>query len=180
MAERRLAHVFVSVTTLDRDLARTMEPRAATPQRRLDTIRALAEAGIPVGVMTAPMIPALNDHEMERILQAAAAAGASGAGYVVLRLPLEIKELFEEWLAAHVPGKAKHVLDLIRDMRGGQLYESSFGRRMKGSGPYADLLRRRFRIATARLGLDTDSARWQFDFSRFKPPPQAGDQMSLL
>jgi DNA repair photolyase len=180
MAERRLAHVYISVTTLDRGLARAMEPRAATPQRRLDTIRALADAGIPTGVMAAPMIPALNDHELERILEAAAAAGATGAAYVLLRLPLEIKDLFQEWLTAHFPAKARHVLDLIRDMRHGQLYESSFGQRMKGSGPYADLLRRRFQIARQRLGLAGDGIRWQSDVSLFKPPPRPGDQLNLL
>jgi DNA repair photolyase len=180
MAEKRLAHAFVSITTLDRDLARKMEPRAATPPRRLETIRALAAAGIPVGVMTAPMMPALNDHEMESILEAAAEAGASAAAYTALRLPLEIKELFTEWLEAHVPGRAQHVLELIRNMRGGELYDSSWGKRMKGDGPYAELLRQRFQIAHKRLLLDRSSERWQFDLSLFKPPPQAGDQLTLL
>jgi DNA repair photolyase len=180
MAKKRLAHVFVSVTTLDRALARAMEPRAATPPRRLETIRALADAGIPVGVMAAPMIPALNDHEMERILEAAVAAGASSGSYVLLRLPLEIKDLFREWLEAHAPGKANHVLELIRDMRGGALYESQFGKRMRGEGPYADMLRRRFQLASKRLGLESNRARWSFDFSRFRPPGKSGDQLSLL
>ncbi|MGH6959780.1 MAG: PA0069 family radical SAM protein, partial [Dongiaceae bacterium] len=141
MAEKRLAHAFVSVSTLDRELARKMDPRAPTPPRRLETIRALADAGIPVGVMAAPMIPALNDHEMEQVLEAAVAAGATAASYNVLRLPLEIKDLFREWLEAHVPGRAQHVLDLIRDLRGGALYDSTFGKRMRGEGPYAELLR---------------------------------------
>ena len=180
MAEKRLAHVFVSVTTLDRDLARKLEPRAATPPRRLETIRALAAAGIPTGVMAAPMIPALNDHELERILEAATEAGATAGSYIVLRLPLEIKDLFAEWLETHAPGRAKHVLDLIRDMRGGALYQSQFGRRMKGQGPYAEMLKRRFAIARKRLGLDRNGERWDFDLTLFKPPPQAGDQLSLL
>ena len=180
MAEKRLAHAFVSITTLDRELARKMEPRAATPPRRLETIRALAAAGIPVGVMSAPMIPALNDHEMENILEAAAGAGATAAGYTALRLPLEIKDLFTEWLEAHAPGRAQHVLELVRTMRGGELYDSSWGERMRGTGPYAELLRRRFQVARKRLGLDRASARWNFDLTLFKPPPRAGDQLTLL
>jgi DNA repair photolyase len=180
MAEKRLAHAFVSITTLDRDLARTMEPRAATPPRRLETIRALAQAGIPVGVMAAPMIPALNDQEMERILEAAVAAGATAGSYIILRLPLEIKDLFTEWLQAHVPGRAQHVLELIRGLRGGELYNSAWGKRMKGEGPYAELLKRRFEIARKRLGLDRTKDRWEFDLTLFKPPPKAGDQLSLL
>jgi DNA repair photolyase len=180
MAEKRLAHAFLSITTLDRELARKMEPRAATPPRRLETIRALAAAGIPVGVMAAPMIPALNDHEMESILEAAAEAGASAAGYTALRLPLEIKDLFTEWLEAHVPGRAQHVLEGVRAMRGGELYDSTWGKRMRGDGPYAELLRRRFQIARKRLQLDRASARWEFDLTLFKPPPRAGDQLTLL
>jgi DNA repair photolyase len=180
MAGKRLAHVFVSITTLDRDLARKMEPRAATPPRRLETIRALAAAGIPVGVMAAPMIPALNDQEMERILEAAVEAGASAGSYIVLRLPLEIKELFAEWLQAHVPGRANHVLEMIRGLRGGALYDSTWGKRMKGEGPYAELLRRRFEIARRRLGLDRNKSRWDFDLTLFKPPPRSGDQLTLL
>jgi DNA repair photolyase len=180
MAEKRLTHAFVSITTLDRDLARKMEPRAATPPRRLETIRALAAAGIPVGVMAAPMIPALNDHEMESILEAAAEAGASAAGYTALRLPLEIKDLFSEWLEAHVPGRAQHVLERVRDMRGGELYDSTWGKRMKGTGPYAALLKQRFAIARKRLGLERSGERWEFDLTLFKPPAQAGDQLTLL
>jgi DNA repair photolyase len=180
MAEKKLAHAFVSITTLDRELARKMEPRAATPPRRLETIRALAAAGIPVGVMSAPMIPALNDHEMESILEAATEAGATAAGYTALRLPLEIKDLFTEWLEAHVPGRAQHVLEAVRAMRGGELYDSTWGKRMRGDGPYAELLRRRFQIARKRLGLDRANARWEFDLTLFKPPPQAGDQLTLL
>ena len=144
MAKRNLAEVFLSVTTLDKDLARAMEPRASAPHRRLDAIRALADAGIPVGVMTAPMIPGLNDHEMEAILEAAAEAGATRAGFTVLRLPLEIKELFEEWLRQHRPDRAERVLSLIRQMRGGALYQVGFGVRMRGEGPIAELLSARF------------------------------------
>jgi len=180
MAEKRLAHAFVSISTLDRELARKMDPRAPTPPRRLETIRALASAGIPVGVMSAPMIPALNDQEMERVLEAAVEAGATAASYSVLRLPLEIKDLFTEWLEAHAPGRAQHVLELIRGVRGGELYDSAWGKRMRGEGPYAELLRRRFQLARKRLGLDAYKARWELDITLFKPPPKAGDQLSLL
>jgi len=180
MAAKRLVHAFVSIATLDRELARKMDPRAPTPPRRLETIRALADAGIPVGVMSAPMIPALNDQEMERVLEAAVEAGATAASYNVLRLPLEIKDLFTEWLEAHVPGRAQHVLELIRDVRGGELYDSTWGKRMRGEGPYAELLRKRFQLARKRLGLDAYKARWDLDLTLFKPPPKAGDQLSLL
>ena len=131
MAKRNLAEVFLSITTLDKDLARAMEPRASAPHRRLEAIRALSAAGIPTGVMTAPMIPGLNDHEMEAILEAARDAGATRAGFTVLRLPLEIKELFEEWLRQHRPDRAEKVLSLVRQMRGGALYQSGFGVRMR-------------------------------------------------
>ncbi len=171
MARRSLVEVFVSVTTLDRDLARAMEPRASTPQRRLDAIRALATAGIPVGVMTSPMIPGLNDHEMESILEAATDAGATRAGYIVLRLPLEIKELFEEWLRTHRPDRAERVLSLIRQIRGGELYQAEFGTRMKGEGPIAQLLSARFAAATKRLGLNR--TRYRLDTSAFHVPEQA-------
>jgi DNA repair photolyase len=171
MARRNLAEVFVSVTTLDRDLARVMEPRASTPKRRLDAIRALAEAGIPVGVMTSPMIPGLNDHEMEQILEAAMDCGATRAGYIVLRLPLEIKELFEEWLRANRPDRAERVLSLIRQIRGGELYQAEFGTRMKGEGPIAQLLSARFAAAAKRLGLNR--TRYRLDTSAFHVPEQA-------
>ncbi len=171
MARRNLAEVFLSVTTLDRDLARAMEPRASTPQRRLDAIRALATAGIPVGVMTAPMIPGLNDHEMEAILDAAVDAGATRAGYVPLRLPLEIKELFEEWLKTHRPDRTERVLSLIRQMRGGQLYDAEFGSRMRGEGPLALLLSQRFAAAVKRLGLNRLGVR--LDTSAFHVPESA-------
>jgi DNA repair photolyase len=171
MAKRNLAEVFLSVTTLDKDLARTMEPRASAPHRRLDAIRALNDAGVPVGVMTAPMIPGLNDHEMEAILEAAAEAGATRAGFTVLRLPLEIKELFEEWLRQHRPDRAERVLSLIRQMRGGALYQSGFGLRMKGEGPIAELLSARFGAAVKRLGLN--KIRYRLDTMRFRVPEEA-------
>ena len=171
MARRNLAEVFLSVTTLDRELARTMEPRASTPQRRLDAIRALNAAGIPAGVMTAPMIPGLNDHEMESILEAAKQAGAERAGFTVLRLPLEIKDLFQEWLRQHRPDRAERVLSLIRQMRGGALYQSSFGVRMKGEGPIAELLGARFAAAVKRLELNR--VRYRLDVERFRVPQSA-------
>ncbi|PWC32575.1 PA0069 family radical SAM protein [Azospirillum sp. TSO35-2] len=178
MAADGLATVSLSVTTLDRELARVMEPRASTPGRRIDAIRALNDAGVPVSVLASPMIPALNDHELEAILEAAVAAGATGASYILLRLPLEIADLFEEWLRVHAPNRADRVLSLMRQSRDGALYRSGFGTRMKGSGPYAELLRGRFAIACKRLGLG--GRHWQLDCSRFRPPPAAGDQLSLL
>jgi DNA repair photolyase len=178
MAERNLVKVSLSVTTLARGLARRMEPRAATPVRRLEAIEGLAKAGVPTGVMAAPMIPALNDHEMESILEAAANAGASEAGYILLRLPLEIKTLFREWLEAHKPQKAKHVFSLVRQTRGGELYKAKFGERMKGEGPYAALLKGRFDAAIRRLGLN--ERRFDLDTESFRPPPKDERQMSLL
>lgn len=178
LAKRRLVAVSLSVTTLDRDLARVMEPRASTPPLRLEAIRKLSEAGIPTGVMAAPMIPALNDHELEAILQAAAAAGAKSAGYVLLRLPLEIKDLFADWLETHRPDRARHVLSLVRDTRGGVLYTAEFGKRMRGDGPYAQLIAQRFRAAVARLELNRD--RWALDLSQFKVPPPETGQLSLF
>jgi DNA repair photolyase len=178
MAKKGLVQVHLSLTTLDRGLARRMEPRAATPGKRLAAIEGLAKAGVPVGVLTAPMIPALNDMEMERLLEAAANAGATTAGYVLLRLPLEIKELFEEWLRTHVPDRADRVLKLVRDTRDGKLYDPTFGRRMSGQGPYAELLGKRFRLACHRLGLNRQ--RWRPELSLFRPPPRIGDQLSLL
>ena len=178
MASRSLARVYVSVTTLDRDLARNLEPRAATPPRRLATIRALARAGIPTGAIVAPIIPALNDAEIEDILAAVAQAGAVSAAYILLRLPLEIAGLFREWLAVHAPLKADHVMSLLRGMRGGRDYDSAWGRRMTGEGVYADLIARRFKLAKQRLGLTGRD--WSLDVNRFRPPPRPGDQLSLL
>ncbi len=175
LARRRLVRVAISVTTLDHRLARALEPRASTPRRRLAAIRTLAESGVPVAVMTAPMIPGLNDHEMESILAAAAEAGARAAGWVLLRLPLEVRDLFyaavEEWS----PSRARRVRRLLRGMRGGRDYDPSFGARMRGRGPYAALLARRFRTAVRRLGLDRPDA--GLDCTRFRapsPPPDAG------
>ena len=153
LAARRLVRVAISITTLDRRLARLMEPRATTPERRLDTMATLAAAGIPVSLMLAPVIPALNDHEMEAILLRAREAGAEAAGMVMLRLPLEIAELFREWLEAHFPDRAGRVLSLMREMHGGRIYDARFGTRMRGAGPYAWTLWRRFELACRRLGL---------------------------
>ncbi|HEY6824957.1 MAG TPA: PA0069 family radical SAM protein, partial [Steroidobacteraceae bacterium] len=169
LARDRLASVAVSVTTLDPELKRVMEPQAASPQARLRTLAALAAAGIPTSVMAAPMIPALNDQELESILEAAAAAGARWAGYVLLRLPYEIKDLFREWLAQHYPDRAAHVMSLIRDMRGGRDYDSSFGTRMRGTGPYAQLLSSRFRLACRRLKLNAEP-REPLNTALFRPP----------
>jgi DNA repair photolyase len=152
MAEQGLVKVFISVTTLDREIARRMEPRAPTPGRRLEAIESLAAAGIPVGVLAAPVIPAVNDSEIEMILTRAHAAGAREAGYVTLRLPLELREIFREWLSVNFPDKLKHTLSLVQSMHGGKDYESQWGRRMAGSGPYAWMIGRRFEIAARRLG----------------------------
>jgi DNA repair photolyase len=171
MAKRNLAEVFLSVTTLDKTLARDMEPRASAPHRRLEAIRALSAAGIPTGVMTAPMIPGLNDHEMEAILDAATEAGATRAGFTVLRLPLEIKDLFDEWLRANRPDRADKVLSLVRQLRGGALYQAEFGLRMKGEGPIAQLLGARFSAAVKRLGLNR--IRYRLDTMRFAVPESA-------
>jgi DNA repair photolyase len=179
MAKDRLAIVTISVTTLDRALARVMEPRAATPERRLETIAALADAGVPTGVLSAPMIPALNDREMEQILERARAAGATSAGYTLLRLPLELKALFREWLETHFPDKAAHVLSLVAQAHGGRLYDSAWSKRMTGAGPYADMLRVRFDRACRKLGFNQRTTD-PLDVTRFRPPPQTGDQLSLF
>ncbi len=178
MAEQGLAKVAVSVTTLDSRLGRLLEPRAPVWSRRLAAICGLSEAGVPTAVMSAPVIPALNDSEMEAILEAAAEAGARGAGYVLLRLPLEIADLFREWLEEHFPDRAAHVLSLVRQTREGSLYQSEWGTRMKGSGPYADLIRQRFQAATRRLGLN--SQRRPLDVSLFRVPDRPGAQLSLF
>ena len=178
MARRRLATVALSVTTLDRDLARTMEPRASTPAKRLEAIQALSDAGVPVGVMVAPIVPGLTDHEMESILEAASEAGAGRAGYVLLRLPLEVRELFVEWLSVHAPNKAERVVSLLQGMRAGRLNDATFGSRMTGAGPYADLLAARFAAATRRLGLTRRGP--SLDTGRFRPPPRDPAQLALL
>jgi DNA repair photolyase len=154
MAAQRLASVYLSITTLDRALARRMEPRAPTPERRLDAVRALNAAGVPAGVLVSPVIPALNDVDIERVLTAASEAGARAAHYILVRLPLEIADLFSEWLDTHYPDRAERVRNLIRDTRGGKLYDSRWGTRMRGEGVYADLIARRFQVTAHRLGLD--------------------------
>jgi DNA repair photolyase len=178
MAQQGLASVAVSVTTLDAELKRLMEPRAASPQARLRTLAALEAAGVPTAVMAAPVIPALTDHELEAILEAAAAAGVRSAGYVLLRLPYEIKELFREWLEAHFPERAAHIMSLVRAMRGGRDNDPRFGFRMRGTGPYAELLRERFRLACRRLELNT-TARGPLNTALFTPPSPAGSQLRL-
>ena len=179
MAQMRLACVTVSVTSLDRKLARVMEPRAATPQRRLETIAALAKAGVPTGVLSAPMIPALNDAEMEDILAAAKEAGAATAGYTMLRLPLELMALFKEWLETHVPNRAAHVLSLVAQSHGGKLYDSTWAKRMVGYGPYADMLSMRFDKACRRLGLDRRHTE-PLDTSLFRAPAKETTQLALF
>ncbi|MBA4799324.1 MAG: PA0069 family radical SAM protein [Rhizobiales bacterium] len=178
MAERGLVKVGISVTTLDRKLARTMEPRASTPAKRLEAIKALSEAGIPVAVMMAPVIPALNDHEIERILDSGKAAGASEASYVLLRLPLEVSPLFRDWLLQNYPDRYRHVMSLVRSMRDGKDYDAEFGKRMKGAGPYAWQISRRFEMATKRLGLMRRSLHLREDL--FVSPNSDGVQLSLL
>ncbi|MCZ4090111.1 MULTISPECIES: PA0069 family radical SAM protein [Sinorhizobium] len=178
MAEKGLARVGISVTTLDRKLARTMEPRASTPTKRLEAIRAISEAGIPAGVLVAPIIPALNDHEIERVLDSAKAAGASEASYVLLRLPLEVSPLFRDWLLRNYPNRYRHVMSLIRSMRGGKDYDAEFGKRMKGAGPYAWQIGRRFELAAKRLGLNLTRRQLRNDI--FVPPLGMGVQLSLL
>lgn len=178
MAERGLVKVGISVTTLDRKLARTMEPRASTPAKRLEAIKALSEAGIPVAVMMAPVIPALNDHEIERILDSGKAAGASEASYVLLRLPLEVSPLFRDWLLQNYPDRYRHVMSLVRSMRDGKDYDAEFGKRMKGAGPYAWQISRRFEMATKRLGLLRRSLHLREDL--FISPDSDGVQLSLL
>lgn len=177
MAEKRLARVFVSVTNFDAALARKLEPRAAAPYRRIETIRRLAAAGIPVGVMVAPVIPFVTDRDLEAILERAREAGATAAGYVLLRLPYEVAPLFKDWLATHYPLKADHVMSLVRQMRGGKDYDSNFATRQRGIGTFAALLAHRFALACKRLGLNED--RVSLDTTRFKPP-RTGPQLGLF
>ncbi len=183
MAAKNLAKVFVTVTTLDRQLARRLEPRAASPQRRLDTMRALSAAGVPVGVMVAPVIPVLTDKSLEEVLEAAKAAGASMAGYQMLRLANELKALFREWLAANVPLRAEHVMSVIQQIRGGRDNDPRFGTRMTGTGNYAELVAKRFEIACRRHGLNGSergmAPRRELDSTRFRLP-STGGQLSLF
>ena len=178
MAERRLAKVALSVTTLDGELARKMEPRAATPMRRLETLRRLAQVGVPTTALVAPVIPALNDSEIERILDAVAAAGVKEAGYVLLRLPLEVRDLFREWLIENYPDRYRHVFKLIRDTRGGKDYDSAWGKRMKGSGPYAWMIGRRFEVACEKLRLN--ARKFTLTTGHFRHPNPVSAQLSLF
>lgn len=177
LAEQRLVSVAVSLTTLDDELKRIMEPRTAAPAARLKVLRELDRAGVPVSVMCAPMIPMINDHELEALLEAAREAGAGAAGYVLLRLPLELADLFEAWLREHFPARAEHVLSLIRQCRGGARNDSRFGVRMRGEGQLADLLAQRFRLACKRLGYPRREEHQALDCSRFAPP---GRQLGLF
>ena len=178
MAAQRLARVMISVTTLEKSLARKMEPRAPTAEKRLSALRGLRAAGVPCGVLAAPMIPAINDCELEDILTAAQEAGAKSAGYVLLRLPLEIKDLIEEWLEAHFPDRKAKVLKLVRETRGGRLYDSRFGIRQRGSGPYAELIAQRFRLACKKLELNRED--WRLERTLFRKPARDPRQMSLF
>jgi DNA repair photolyase len=177
MAQRDLVKVAISVTTLDAKLARTMEPRASTPQRRLEALRQLVKAGVPASTLVAPVIPAINDAEIERILEAVAATGVRNAGYVLLRLPLEVRDLFREWLMENFPDRYRHVFKLIRDMRGGKDYDSTFGMRMTGSGPIAWMIGRRFEVACERLGLNKSKV--STTIAHFRPRP-ASQQLNLF
>jgi len=179
LARDRLVQVMVSITSLTNDIKRTLEPRAASPQARLRVVEQLARAGIPVGVLIAPVIPAITDHEMEDILAAAKQAGAGSAGYVLLRLPHEVKILFREWLGEHYPDRAKHVMSLINQTRGGKDYDAEFGRRMVGTGPYAELLRTRFELARRKCGFDSARDRYELDVSLFRPPAPDQPQLTL-
>jgi DNA repair photolyase len=179
LAKDRLVSVMLSVTSLSNDIKRTLEPRTASPQARLRVIQQLSQAGIPVGVLVAPVIPAITDHEMEDILAAAKAAGATRAGYVLLRLPHELKILFRDWLAEHYPDRAKHVMSLINQASGGKDYDSAFGTRMRGTGPYAELLRTRFALAKRKLGFAGADERYELNTTLFRAPRADSPQLSL-
>jgi DNA repair photolyase len=178
MAKRNLVKVALSVTTLDPRLARVMEPRAATPSRRLETLRRLSAAGVPTSVMVAPVVPAINDDEIERILDAAKMAGVQAAGYVLLRLRLEVRDLFREWLQSNFPDREGRVFKLLRDTQGGKDYDASWGRRMKGSGPYAWMIGRRFENACEKLGLNKEKP--ALSTEHFQPPRKGAEQLSLF
>lgn len=178
MAARHLVSVMISLTSLDPAIKRTLEPRAAGPQTRLRCMRRLAEAGVPVGALVAPVIPAITDHELEALVSAAADAGARTAGYVLLRLPHGIRHLFREWLEEHQPQRAPHVMSLVQQMHGGRDYDSNWGTRMRGSGVHAQLLARRFELACRRAGIHT-RRRIALDCSRFAPPAASGDQQAF-
>jgi DNA repair photolyase len=178
MAEKNLVRVLISITTLDKDLCRKLEPRAAAPHRRLQTIRTLHEAGIPVGVMTAPIMPVLTDPEMETILGEAREAGATMAGYVLLRLPLEVAPLFEEWLKHHYPLKATHVMSIVQQSRGGKAYDAAFHQRMRGTGLFADMIAQRFKLAARKLGYNLEREPLRIDL--FRAPKKDQPQLSLF
>ena len=178
MAAEGLVRVGLSVTTLDPDLARRMEPRAPSPRRRLAAIRRLSEAGIPVRLMVSPVVPALTDPEIERIMEAGVDAGADAASWIMLRLPREVSPLWQDWLEAHYPDRATRVMNRLREMHGGKEYDSRWHRRMRGEGPYADIIRHRFDIAARRLGLDRPTQPLRCDL--FGSPPSPGDQLSLF
>lgn len=179
LARDRLVQVMISITSLTNDIKRTLEPRTASPQARLRVVQELAQAGISVGVLVAPVIPVITDHEMEDILAAAKEAGAGSAGYVLLRLPHELKVLFREWLGEHYPDRAKHVMSLINQTRGGKDYDAEFGQRMSGTGPYAELLRTRFELAKRKCGFDSAHDRYQLRTDLFRPPPADQSQLTL-
>jgi DNA repair photolyase len=183
MAKKNLVKAFISITTLDQRLARSLEPRAASPRRRVDAIGALASAGIPCGVMVAPLIPALTDYSMEKVLEAGAQAGAVMAGWILLRLPNEVRPLFKEWLAAHHPQRADHVISIVKQSRGGRENDPNFGSRMTGSGNFVDLIGKRFELACQRLGLNSEdnhmASRGGLDCTLFRPPSTSG-QMGLF
>lgn len=178
MAEKNLVKVALSVTTLDRKLARMMEPRAATPPKRLEAMRLLADAGIPVSLMMGPVVPALNDQEIERILESGYEAGAREAGFVILRLPLEVAPIFKDWLLRNYPDRYRHVMALVRSMRDGKDYDAEWGKRMRGTGPYAWQIARRFEIAAKRLGMNLERRRLRKDL--FKAPNPKGEQLLLF
>lgn len=178
MAERRLVHAFLSITTLDAELARSMEPRTSPPQMKLAAIKALSDAGVPVAVMVAPVVPGLTDHEMAAILEAARDAGALSAGYVLLRLPLTVVPVFQAWLAENYPDKRDRVESLIRSTRGGGLYQTQFGLRQRGDGPYAEQISQNFKVFTRKFGLNGHLP--ELDSSRFRPPRSATGQLSLF
>ena len=179
MAARNMARVYLSITSLDRELARTLEPRAAAPPRRLQAMRTLADAGVPVGVLVAPVIPQLNDKDLEAILEAAAAHGATSAGWILLRLPLEVAPLFRAWLDEHYPLRAAHVMSLVQQLRGGRDNDPNFGSRMRGTGAFAELIAKRFALATQRLGLN-DHRTAPLDTTRFRPPRANEAQRELF
>jgi DNA repair photolyase len=179
LAAKRLVRAYISIALLDRELARKLDPRAPSPQRRLEMIKALADAGVPVGVSVAPVIPQLTDKDLEAILEAAAGHGASAATWVMLRLPREVKELFRDWLKQHYPLRAGHVMSLVQQVRGGRDYDPTFGLRQRGEGQFAALIAKRFELACKRLGLNEDRA-LNLDTTRFRPPQSVGGQLDLF